>query len=85
MGTGRNARRRVAGYSYGDEMTEPAYITLSEPQPWSATFTGTDGEMLRIASDGFYVRGVKLEQDGNEARAVFDAMQAWLKDHGYGR
>ena len=35
-------------------------------------------EMLRIAEDGFYVRGVKLPQDENEARAVFDALKEWL-------
>jgi hypothetical protein len=37
-----------------------------------------DGEMLRIANDGFYVRGVKLPQDENEAKAVYDAFIAWM-------
>lgn len=33
----------------------------------------TGAEMVRIAADGFYVRGVKLDQDGHEARAVYEA------------
>jgi hypothetical protein len=39
---------------------------------------GEQTEMLRVASDGFYVRGVKLEQDADEARKVFDAFTEWL-------
>ncbi len=35
-------------------------------------------EMLKITSDGFYVRGVKLEQDEQEARRVYDAFHSWL-------
>lgn len=37
-----------------------------------------NSEMLRIASDGFYVRGVKLEQDEKEAEKVYNAFHAWL-------
>ena len=37
-------------------------------------FSPEHTEMLRIAKDGFYVRGVKLEQDETEARKLFDAM-----------
>jgi hypothetical protein len=35
-------------------------------------------EMLRVAPDGFYVRGVRIEQDADEARKVHDSFQAWL-------
>lgn len=35
-------------------------------------------EMLKITSDGFYVRGVKLEQDEQEARKVYEAFHSWL-------
>lgn len=42
-------------------------------------FAPGDGpEMLRIAQDGFYVRGVKFAQDASEARAVFDGFREWL-------
>ena len=35
-------------------------------------------EMVRLTPDGFYVRGVKLEQDKSEARSVFDGMREFL-------
>lgn len=35
-------------------------------------------EMLRIAEDGFYVRGVKIEQDEKEAEKVYNAFHQWL-------
>ena len=37
---------------------------------------GTD--MLRVAPDGFYVRGVKLEQNEQEAQQVYESFKAWL-------
>lgn len=43
-----------------------------------ATQAGEQAEMLRVTPDGFYVRGVKLEQDADEARKVFDAFTEWL-------
>ena len=43
------------------------------------TFHATkNNEMLRIASDGFYVRGVKLEQNEQEAEKVYNAFHQWL-------
>jgi hypothetical protein len=39
--------------------------------------TGTT-EMLRIGKDGFYVRGVKIEQDEKEAEKVYVAFHQWL-------
>jgi hypothetical protein len=35
-------------------------------------------EMLRVAKDGFYVRGVKVEADANEASAVYEAFKSWM-------
>ena len=32
-------------------------------------------EMLRVGPDGFYVRGVKVEQGPNEALAVYKAIK----------
>ena len=42
--------------------------------------TGGTGspELLRVAPDGFYVRGVKLEQDEKEAQAVYKAFKRFL-------
>jgi hypothetical protein len=38
---------------------------------------GTD-EMLRIAPDGFYVRGEKVPADQQEAAAIYHAFKQWL-------
>lgn len=38
---------------------------------------GTD-TMLSIAPDGFYVRGVKIEQDEQEAKKVHESFTQWL-------
>ena len=35
-------------------------------------------EMLRVAQDGFYVRGVKVEADAKEAKAVYEAFKQWM-------
>lgn len=35
-------------------------------------------EMIRVARDGFYVRGVKVTQDDREAEIVYNAFKQWL-------
>ena len=35
-------------------------------------------EMLRVGPDGFWVRGIKIEQDDNEAQAVYNAFKQWM-------
>jgi hypothetical protein len=35
-------------------------------------------EMLRVAKDGFYVRGVRVEADAKEAQAVYEAFKQWM-------
>ena len=35
-------------------------------------------ELLRIAPDGFYVRGVKVPIDDKEAETVYNSFQQWL-------
>ena len=44
----------------------------------SIIFPANGHEMIRIAPDGFYVRGVKLAQDETEARKLFDALMEFL-------
>ena len=39
---------------------------------------GGGEEMLRVAQDGFYVRGVKVEADEKEAKAVYEAFKQWM-------
>jgi len=40
--------------------------------------TGGGEEMLRVAKDGFYVRGIKVKQDKREAKAVYEAFRRWM-------
>ena len=37
-----------------------------------------NAEMLKIGKDGFWVRGVKVEQDDKEAEKVYNAFRAWM-------
>lgn len=39
---------------------------------------GGGEEMLRVAQDGFYVRGVRVEADEKEAQAVYNAFKQWM-------
>jgi hypothetical protein len=39
-------------------------------------------EMLRVSPNGFYVRGIKLEQDETEARQLFDALMNFMSGRG---
>jgi hypothetical protein len=40
--------------------------------------TAAGDEMLRVAQDGFYVRGVRVEADAKEAEAVYKAFKSWM-------
>lgn len=58
-------------------MTIDEDVTLIDTNP-KITFNTNSDEMLRIAKDGFYVRGVKIEQDSEEAEKVYNAFHSWL-------
>jgi hypothetical protein len=42
------------------------------------SLTAAGDEMLRVAKDGFYVRGIKVEADAKEAKAVYEAFKSWM-------
>jgi hypothetical protein len=42
------------------------------------SLTAAGNEMLRVAKDGFYVRGVRVEADAKEAKAVYEAFKQWM-------
>ena len=44
----------------------------------SVSFYGAGEEMLRLSPEGFYVRGVRLDQDDNEAQIVYNSFKEWL-------
>jgi len=35
-------------------------------------------EMLRVSPEGFWVRGVRVDQDDREAETVYNAFKAWM-------
>jgi len=35
-------------------------------------------EMLKVAPNGFWVRGIKIEQDEQEAKRVYEAFKGWM-------
>ena len=54
---------------------------MPPPSTNSITFTpggNTDTPILKIGSDGFWVRGVKIPVDENEGMAVFKAFKQWM-------
>ena len=54
-------------------------LTVSDTLSKSSISLTAAGEpMLEVREDGFYVRGVKLEQDEKEAREVYESFKAWL-------
>jgi hypothetical protein len=57
---------------------EPPSFYIEGPAEKSIVLHCGNEEMLRIAKDGFYVRGVKLEQDDNEISEVYNCFKEWL-------
>ena len=48
------------------------------PTPNTITCMAGGSEMLRVTPEGFWVRGVRVAQDDNEAEAVYNAFKAWM-------
>jgi len=53
-------------------------VSFRDPEPNIITCLAGGEEMLRVSSDGFWVRGVKVEQDDQEAQAVYKAFKQWM-------
>lgn len=49
-----------------------------DENPANITFYTNQSEMLRVAEDGFYVRGKKLDIDDKEAESVYKAFRQFL-------
>lgn len=58
-------------------MKTDLYVEESVPNS-NITFHSSTQEMLRVAPEGFYVRGVKVPADENEAQAVYNAFKRWI-------
>lgn len=62
-----------------DIVTDPGgpYVFRNDiPNAITCTAGGVD--MLKISPEGFWVRGVKVEQDEHEAQKVYEGFKAWM-------
>ena len=62
--------------SYGTISIDPEYEKLRNTITFCAGNPTT--EMLKVSQEGFWVRGVKVEQDAKEAETVYNAFRAWM-------
>ena len=60
------------------DMSNSAYTFRNTHNPNTITCMAGGAEMLRVSPEGFWVRGVRVEQDDNEAEAVYNAFKTWM-------
>ena len=53
-------------------------MRLRDLESNSIAMNAGPNEMIRVAQDGFYVRGVRVPADEKEALAVYNAFKEWL-------
>jgi hypothetical protein len=53
-------------------------VSASESRPNNITMINKGVEMLRVAEDGFYIRGEKVPVDDREAETVYNAFKEFL-------
>ena len=58
-------------------MTAKSILT-TDTEESTISFRGGSSEMLRVARDGFYVRGKRVNQDDKEAELVYNTFHQWL-------
>jgi hypothetical protein len=69
-------------FSYiSDNPLPDPVLSVSAPPQNNIVFHTGKAETLRVAEDGFYVRGVKVPVDDNEAAAVYKAFKQFLVHH----
>jgi hypothetical protein len=56
-------------------------LSVSSPPENNIVFHTGKNETLRVAEDGFYVRGVKVPVDDKEAASVYRAFKEFLVYH----
>ena len=57
---------------------DSTYTFRNTHNPNTITCLAGGEEMLRVSPDGFWVRGVKVEQDDKEAQLVYNAFKEWM-------
>jgi len=62
-----------------DDKLNPTISIREDTPPNSIVLNGGGNvEMLRVAKDGFYVRGEKVPVDDKEAETVYNAFLQWM-------
>ena len=57
--------------------SRPRHAEVIQPTNTITCMAG-GAEMLKVSPEGFWVRGVKVDQDDNEATTVYNAFKAWM-------
>ena len=57
---------------------EPNFTFDVDAKPNNITMISAGKEILRVADDGFYVRGTKVPVDDKEAATVYNAFKEFL-------
>ena len=72
----------MSQFTYKTASLPDPVLSISAPPKDGAgsniTFYTGSNEMLKVASDGFYVRGKKLNIDDQEAESVYRALRQFL-------
>jgi hypothetical protein len=63
---------------FADNTMSRHSVSFREPEPNNIICLAGGEEMLRVGLDGFWVRGIKVEQDAQEAQAVYNAFKQWM-------
>ena len=51
---------------------------LRNDTPAAITCMAGGVDMLKVSPEGFWVRGVKVQQDEQEAQKVYEGFKAWM-------
>ncbi len=69
----------MSDYYFANSQLKPnPVISMSQSPENNIIFYVEEQELLRICQDGFYVRGVRVEHDDNEAATVYKAFKQFL-------
>lgn len=63
---------------YGAVPAGDLHTFRNDQQPSTITCLAGGEEMLRVSPEGFWVRGVKVDQDDREAQIVYNAFKDWM-------
>ena len=70
-----------------NDLVKDRIVTADPPGPYTFSNENTNNtitcmaggaEMLKVSDKGFWVRGVKVEQDEGEAQKVYEGFKAWM-------